>query len=316
MKKAVGSLKMKIAFLNLCHTDPELVARCARRLCKDPDFDMYVHVDAKQDIEPFKEALKGIRGVYFTLNRHKVYWGGYNAIHASFELLRSALNSGVHYDYYVMMQNLDYPIKSNSYIKRFFEDNKGKEFIRGCPIAGTSDWEFSRKYRLFYMKDNPYGKASNTNPIKLLITIAQMSMSITTISCNGTIHEKGQRFDLYYGCAQWAVTDECARYLDNFEKTHPRFNRKMKIMQFPDEEYFHTVVHNSKFKTSCFKYDEPIARWLVNWRNLTYFEFPKEVSVMTIKDYQKLLSVPDLFCRKVRSDISKDLLDELDKENL
>ena len=64
------------------------------------------------------------------------------------------------------------------------------------------------------------------------------------------------------------------------------------------------------------KYDEPIARWLVNWRNLTYFEFPKEVSVMTMKDYQKLLSVPDLFCRKVRSDISKDLLDELDKENL
>ena len=52
---------MKIAFLNLCHTDPELVARCARRLCADSDFDMYVHVDAKQDIEPFKKTLKDIR---------------------------------------------------------------------------------------------------------------------------------------------------------------------------------------------------------------------------------------------------------------
>lgn len=304
---------MKIAFLNLCHTDPELVARCARRLCADSDFDMYVHVDAKQDIEPFKKALKDIRGVYFTPNRHKVYWGGYNAIHASFELIRTALNSDKSYDYYVMMQNLDYPIKTNVEIKQFFESNKGKEFIRGCPIAGTKDWEFSRKYKLFYVKDNPYGRASNKNPKKLLNTIASIVMSVTTIGFNGTIHEHDSDYDIYYGCAQWAVTDECARYIDDFERSHPRFNHKMKIMQFPDEEYFHTVVHNSRFKTRCYKYDEPEARWLVNWRNLTYFEFPREVTVLTKADYQKLKSVPDLFCRKVRSDISKDLLDELDK---
>ena len=74
---------MKIAFLNLCHTDPELVARCAKRLCADPDFDMYVHVDAKQDIKPFEDALKDIRGVYFTPNRHKVYWGDEDGSHAS-----------------------------------------------------------------------------------------------------------------------------------------------------------------------------------------------------------------------------------------
>jgi len=307
---------MKIAFLNLCHTDPELVARCAKRLCTDPDFDMYVHVDAKQNIEPFREALKDIRGVYFTPDRYKVYWGGYNAIHACFELIRAAINSDIHYDYYVMMQNLDYPIKTNRDIKRFFEANKGKEFIRGCPVARTKDWEFSRKYKLFYMKDNPYGKVSNKNPVKLLNTIASIFMSITTICFNGIIHENDGDYDIYYGCAQWAVTDECARYLDDFEKTHPIFNRKMKIMQFPDEEYFHTVVHNSKFREHCIKYNEPQKRWLVNWRNLTYFEFPKEVTVLTKADYQKLKEVPDLFCRKVRSDISKDLLDELDKENL
>lgn len=304
---------MRIAFLNLCHTDPELVARCARRLCADPDFDMYVHVDDKQNIEPFKEALKGIRGVYFTPNRHKVFWGGYNAIHASFELIRTALRNENGYDYYVMMQNLDYPIKTNAEIKHFFEEHKGKEFIRGCPIARTKDWEFSRKYKLFYMKDNPYGKASKKNPIKLLISIVEMLMSITTIGFDGIIHDNDGKYDIYYGCAQWAITDECVKYLDNFERTHKRFNKRMKIMQFPDEEYFHTVVHNSNFKERCYKHDEMQKRWLVNWRNLTYFEFPKEVTVLTKADYQKLKNVPDLFCRKVRSDISRELLDELDK---
>ena len=307
---------MRIAFLNLCHTDSKLVARCARRLCADADFDMYIHVDAKQDIEPFIAATNGIERVYYTTNRHKVYWGGYNAIHACYELLRTALKSDRHYDYFVMMQNLDYPIKSNAEIKAFFEENNGKEFVRGCPIAGTKDWEFSRKYKLFYMKDNPYGKASNKNPIKLSITALTSLFSLTTLGFNGTIKEKDGNYNIYYGCAQWAVSRECAEFLDEFEKTHPKFNKKMKIMQFPDEEYFHTVIHNSKFRTRCMRYNEPEARWLVNWRNLTYFEFPKEVSVMTEADYDKLCSQPDLFCRKVRSGLSDGLLDLLDKNNI
>ena len=306
---------MRIAFLNLCHTDPVLVARCAKRLCADPDFDMYIHVDAKQDIEPFENAVKGTDRVFFTPNRHKVYWGGYNAIHACYELLRAALNSDRHYDYFVMMQNLDYPIKSNAEIKDFFIENNGKEFIRGCPIAGTKDWEFSRKYKLYYMKDNPYGKASNKDPHKLFITIASTLLSLTTIGFNGTIKEKDGNYNIYYGCAQWAVSRDCARYLDEFEKTHPRFNKKMRIMQFPDEEYFHTAVHNSSFKEKCFKYNEPETRWLVNWRNLTYFEFPKEVTVLTESDYPKLMEQPDLFCRKVRSEVSGELLNLLDSQS-
>ena len=305
---------MRVAFLNLCHTDPELVARCARRLCSDPDFDMYIHLDAKQDAEPFERAVRNLDRVYFTPDRYKVYWGGYNAIYACYELLRTALGSDRNYDYFVMMQNLDYPIKSNSEIKAFFEENRGKEFIRGCPIAGTKDWEFARKYKLYYMKDNPYGKASNKNPKKLFITLISAVMSLTTYFFDGTIKERDGDYDIYYGCAQWAVTRKCAEYLDNFEKTHPLFNKRMKIMQFPDEEYFHTVVHNSVFKKHCIKYDEKEARWLVNWRNLTYFEFPKEVSVLNEKDYDKLIQQPDLFCRKVRSGESDGLLDRLDGE--
>ncbi len=304
---------MRIAFLNLCHTDPKVVARCAKRLCADADFDMYIHVDAKQDIEPFIAATNGIERVYYTTNRHKVYWGGYNAIHACYELIKEALKSDRHYDYFVMMQNLDYPIKTNSEIKAFFENNNGKEFVRGCPIAGTKDWEFSRKYKLFYMKDNNYGKASNKNPIKLMITALTGLLSISTIGFEGTIKEYDGDYNIYYGCAQWAVTRECAEFLVEFEKTHPKFNKRMKIMQFPDEEYFHTAIHNSKFKTRCIRYDEPEARWLVNWRNLTYFEFPKEVTVMTEKDYDNLIEQPDLFCRKVRTGESDKLLEMLDK---
>ena len=72
-------------------------------------------------------------------------------------------------------------------------------------------------------------------------------------------------------------------------------------------------MHNSAFKTKCVKYDEPVQRWLVNWRNIHYFEFPDEgVVTFTEKDYDKLMSLDELFCRKVRSGVSDKLLDQID----
>ena len=87
----------------------------------------------------------------------------------------------------------------------------------------------------------------------------------------------------------------------------------MQAFKFPDEEYFHTIVHNSPFKYRCVKYDEPERRWLVNWRNLHYFEYPKEIVTFTEKDFDKLINRDELFCRKVRSGISDTLLDKIDK---
>ena len=71
---------------------------------------------------------------------------------------------------------------------------------------------------------------------------------------------------------------------------------------------------NSKFKTKCVKYDEPQKRWLVNWRNIHYFEFPNEgVVTFTEKDYDKIMNLDEIFIRKVRSKISDKLLDLIDE---
>ena len=122
--------------------------------------------------------------------------------------------------------------------------------------------------------------------------------SVTTIGFNGIHKENGESLELYYGTAQWAVTTKCARYMVEFFDTHPKFNKRMEHIKFPDEEYFHTVVHNSTFKTKCVKYDEPERRWLVNWRNIHYFEFPGEgVVTFTEKDYDKLVKLEELFVK-------------------
>lgn len=305
---------MQIAFLNLCHCEPDIVARAANKLTQNNNFDMYIHVDNKADITPFKEKLSLNNQVHFIEERQKVYWGGYNAIEATLELLRTALKSEKNYDYFVLLQNLDYPIRSNKYIEDFFINHNGTEFIRGCRIARTKDWHYASKYKIYNKRDDDFNITNKSKIRKYIRYIKLALMSVFTIGFNGVIKENSKNYDIHYGAAQWAITRECAEYIVNFEKSHPKFNEIMKHIQFPDEEYFHTIVHNSKFKYKCIKYDEPEQRWLVNWRNLHYFEFPKTVTVFSDQDFEKIMKEDALFVRKVKNGISEKLMDMIDKE--
>jgi len=309
-----GAKSMKVAFLNLCHCDSRVVARVANKLTANKNFDMYIHVDQKSDQASFLQELGDNPQVYFIKERQKVYWGGFNAVKATIALLEEAYSSPNCYDYYVLLQNLDYPIRSNAYIEEFFTSSKGVEFIRGCNIARTRDWHFARKYKIYNQRDDDFYLKKHTKLRKFARYLMLGLKSFSTFFSNGVIWEHGETFDIYYGTAQWAVTRSCAKYIMDFYKSHPAINKRMAHVQFPDEEYFHTAVHNSPFKYNCVKFDEPEQRWLVNWRNLHYFEYPREVTVLEEKDYEKIMSQDALFIRKVRTGISDKLMARIDAE--
>ena len=303
---------MNIAIINLCHEDPGIVARSAEKLTRHECFDVYVHVDLKSGIGPFVTALSGIPRVHFSEDRFKVYWGGFNAVRATVETLRQALKSPRDYRYFALLQNYDYPIRSNEHIISYFEQNNGSEFIRGCPIARTKDWHYSMKYKIYNRRDDNFYLARHSKRRMYLRYAHMLAMSCATIFSNGVLRDRDGRYELYYGAAQWAITRDLAEYFIGFYDSHPGFNSKMAHIQFPDEEYFHTVVHNSPFKYRCQKYDEPARRWLVNWRNLHYFEHPGVITVFTEKDYDKIMAEDALFVRKVRTGVSDGLLDRID----
>jgi len=303
---------MKIAFLNLCHTDPELVARAASKLTQHENIDMYIHVDLKTDIEPFLSALSNVPQVYFIKERFKLYWGGFNAVRATVAMLRQALASQKNYDYFIIFQNLDYPIRTNRQIISFFSEHKGTEFIRGCNIARTNDWHYARKYKIYNKRDDDFYLKKHSKPRMYMRYINMLLKSFGTAFFNGVISEGDNNYELHYGAAQWAVTRELANHFVEFYDTHPKFNSIMKHIQFPDETYFHTITHNSLFKYNCVKYDEDVKRWLVNWRNLHYFEYPGEITVMCEKDFDKIINEDALFIRKVKTGVSEKLLDRID----
>ena len=61
---------MRIAFLNLCHTDPAIVERVANKLTKDPYFDMYMFGEAQLYFYDYRcdDVLDSIYNIFITKN--------------------------------------------------------------------------------------------------------------------------------------------------------------------------------------------------------------------------------------------------------
>ena len=57
-----------------------------------------------------------------------------------------------------------------------------------------------------------------------------------------------------------------------------------------------------------------MASRLVNWRNLHYYEYPREITVFNENDYEKLINKEELFIRKVKSGVSDKLIDMINKK--
>ena len=72
--------------------------------------DMFVHVDAKIDEAPFREAASAAGGnVHFLSDRTAVFWRGFSMMEATMELLRSAAGKGA-YDKFLLISDDSLPL--------------------------------------------------------------------------------------------------------------------------------------------------------------------------------------------------------------
>ena len=111
---------MKIAILVLIHEYNEHHEKLINNLSKD--FDVFLHIDKRSKIR--LDNLKSEK--VFIFKKYKVYWGSYNQILATLFLFKTSNKNN--YDRYIFISGSDIPIKSNSEIKVFFENNKNEYF--------------------------------------------------------------------------------------------------------------------------------------------------------------------------------------------
>lgn len=220
----------KHAYLIMAHNQIELLKRLIE--CLDHErTDIFIHIDKKSKIEAV-ELKHCVRksSLYFT-DRVKVTWGGASQIWAELLLLEKAANIGK-YDYYHLITGVDFPLKTQDQILRFFDQHNGVEFI-SCTRCTEDDM---KRVKYYYWFQDTFGETTiGRFARKLTMEIEKLFR----VQRNSDIKEWG------IGSAYFDITDDFARYVicnKNYIKRHFRFTR------CADEMFLQTVFLNSKFR--------------------------------------------------------------------
>lgn len=284
---------MKHAFLICAHNNFQLLERLIRRL-DDKDFDSYVHIDAKVgDIDyKYYESIAKKSRVFFLQKRIKVIWGDVSQIKVTFLLIEEALKQG-DYDYLHFISGVDYPIKSNGYIKDFFSKNSGKEFVGFTPWTPVLDNKIG--YYHFF----------NVDQLKQNNIINWLNSKIIRIQELLNIRHYKDTHVFSKGCNWWSITTYLA---ENLVKEKYSILSKYRYTLCADEIFLQTfVMENVLFSQKLYDVNDEYRGCLrlVDWERGNPYVWKKE-------DINTLLSSPALFARKF-SETFIEVIDVIDK---
>ncbi|MBV9962981.1 MAG: hypothetical protein JO072_12105 [Parafilimonas sp.] len=271
---------MKVAFLILAHKHPKQLQRLLDAL-QHPEFDFYIHIDAKADAEPFKYLIDN-KTIFFVKKRTKIYWAGYGTIQATINGLKEI--SLPDYDYVNVISAQDFPLKPAGEIYNYILERKGTEFItchsfEEWPVAPRVqkyhfiNWQIPGKYRL--------EKIAN-----LILPKRKFPLDHKIV-----------------GRANWfTITTKAAKYILDFLDQNPKVIKYYKYCWGADEFIFSTILYNSSFH-------DKIADNLiyVDWSSGT--AHPK---ILTVDDYAAMKSSLKLFARKFDADTDPVILNMLE----
>jgi hypothetical protein len=295
----------KVAYLILAHQDPAQLSRLIRALDHRADF--FVHIDAKVDLRPFIEGAAG-SSVRFLEGRVAVTWAGFSMVGAILALIQGALASGSGYSHLVLLSGADYPIKPASVIVDHLARNRSHEFIRFIDMRNSPD-HYMRQIEQRHFRDPIL--AGNGRIVRLFDKCARRI---------GNMAELSNRWDRdyipYFGSTWWAMTPECCLHiLSTIEGDGGRFLEMNRLTFSPDEHFFHTIVGNSEFCGRSDGLQDYLGVGTVNLANLHLID-PSLSKWFTIEDRAEVAGSDRFFVRKVRTDVSTELLDYIDAELL
>lgn len=272
----------------MAYKDPAQIERLVKKM-SHPAFDFYVHVDAKFDLAPF-EYLAGIERVYLVKNRIKVRWAGFSFTKGVLNSIQEILETGRQYDFFSNLSGQDYPIVPNEQIYSFFAARKGKSFFAIEP-DGTEWWKRARiRTDRYHMTDFDFrGRYVVQYILNKIMPMRKFPLKYT-----------------YYGgerATWWTMSAECALYLLQFMKQHPKVRRFAKFTWAPDEYLLPTLVMNSRLR------DTVIPE---NYRYIDWSQGGSNPKILTAKDFEAMRASDKLFARKFDIKVDTQVLDMID----
>lgn len=270
----------KIAFILLCHKDPDAIIRQAERLTAAGDY-MAIHFDARADPEHYQKICKALRGnanVTFAQTRVKCGWGEWSLVQATLNAVRAAVDAYPHATHFYMLSGDCMAIKTAEYTHRFLDENDA-DFIESFDYF-ESDWIKTgmKEERLIYRH------LFNERRYKRLF-YASMNLQ-RRLKLDRKLPEDIQ---IRIGSQWWCLRRETVEKMLDFLKVRRDVMRFFSTTWIPDETFFQTIVPHLV--------PEPEIRS----RTLTFLMFTDYGMPVTFYNdhYDMLINQDYLFARKI-----------------
>jgi len=270
----------KIAFILLCHKDPEAIIAQAERLTAMGDY-IAIHFDANAKPEHFERIsakLGNNPGVAFAQRRAKCGWGEWSLVEATLLAVEAAVDAFPRATHFYMLSGDCMPIKSVAYAREFL-DNDDVDYIESFDFF-QSDWIKTgmKGDRLHYRH------WFNERKSKFLFYA-----SVNLQRKFGFSRQVPADLQIMIGSQWWCLRRRTVEWIIDFTKKRTDVMRFFKTTWIPDETFFQTLVPHL------------VPEKEIRTRTLTFLMFTDYGMPVTFYNdhYDMLLSQDYLFARKI-----------------
>ncbi len=273
----------RIAFILLCHKDPDAVIAQALRLTAMGDC-IAIHFDARADRADYlriRAALKDAPGVAFAARRIRCGWGEWSLVEATLEAVRAAFGAFADATHFYMLSGDCMSIKSAAYAHAFL-DAEDVDYIESFDFF-ESNWIKTgmRGDRLHYRH------FLNERRTKWLFYT-----SIEVQRRLGLRRKIPEDLQVMIGSQWWCLRRGTLEKILAFLRKRRDVVRFFRGTWIPDETFFQTLVPHL------------VPEKEIRTRTLTFLMFTDYGMPVTFYDdhYNLLISQDYLFARKISPD--------------
>lgn len=283
----------RIAYILLCHKDPDGIIAQAQRLTTAGDF-VSIHFDARAPREAFDRIRAGLAAnssVTFARRRIKCGWGEWSLVQATLLATEAAVDAFPRATHFYMLSGDCMPIKSAEFAHRFL-DREEVDYIESFDFF-NSDWIKTgiKDERLIYRH------WFNERTQKTLFYA-----SMTWQQRLGLARKVPADIAMQIGSQWWCLRRRTIEMVLEFTRGRRDVMRFFRTTWIPDETFFQTIVRHL------------VPEAEIRTRTLTFLMFTDYGMPVTFYNdhYDLLLSQDYLFARKISPD-AKDLKERLGK---
>ncbi|WP_146590429.1 DUF5928 domain-containing protein [Puniceibacterium confluentis] len=270
----------KIAFILLCHRDPDAIVKQAQSLTAVGDY-IAIHFDARAPAAHFdkiRKALKGNPNVAFAKRRIRCGWGEWSLVQASLHAIRAAVDAFPRATHFYMLSGDCMAIKSAEYAHEFL-DRREADYIESVDYF-AGDWIKTgwKEERLIYRH-----WFNERTQKRLFYGMFHLQRKL------GLTRAIPQDLEIMIGSQWWCLRRRTVEWILDFIARRPDVTRFFRATWIPDETFFQTLVRHL------------VPGNEIDSRTLTFLMFTDYgMPVSFYNDHYDLLLAQDfLFARKI-----------------